>query len=100
MVESSFSLMGDIIDPKSSNMNISTFDAIQTAKYAMKSRGITSTMMFKREDVKCGPVDRRLCQNMRSAGRRDKAQREERLLERRMRRVEYSCKKTCKCTRK
>lgn len=37
MVESSFNLMGyDIITPKSSNMNISTFNAIQTAKYYMK----------------------------------------------------------------
>ncbi|KAI9528668.1 hypothetical protein NQZ68_018906 [Dissostichus eleginoides] len=61
-------------------MNIATLDAIQTAKYAMKSRGKTATMMFKREDEKLGPVDRTLCRNMRSAARRDKAQREERLV--------------------
>ena len=75
-------------------MNISNFDAIQTARYATKSRGMTPTMMFKREDEKFGPVDKRLCQNMRSAGRRDKAQREERLLERRRRPVQDGCKKT------
>ncbi|KAJ8366721.1 hypothetical protein AAFF_G00344980 [Aldrovandia affinis] len=95
MVESSFNLMGDIIDSKSANMNISTFDAIQTAKYYMKSRGMTATMMFKREEEKFGPVDRKLCQNMRAAGGRDKAQRAERLLERRRRQVEYGCSKTC-----
>ncbi|KAJ4925581.1 hypothetical protein JOQ06_018307 [Pogonophryne albipinna] len=95
MVESSFNLMGDIIDPKSSRMNIATLDAIQTAKYAMKSRGMTATMMFKREDEKFGPVDRTLCRNMRSAARRDKAQREERLMEKGRRQVEYGFKKTC-----
>ncbi|KAJ8367177.1 hypothetical protein AAFF_G00324560 [Aldrovandia affinis] len=78
---------GDIIDSKSANMNISTFDAIQTAKYYMKSRGMTATMMFKREEEKFGPVDRKLCQNMRASGGRDKAQRAERLLERRRRQV-------------
>lgn len=88
MVESSFNLMGyDIITPKSSNMNISTFNAIQTAKYYMKSRGMTATMMFKREDEKFGPVDRKLCRNMRTAGGRDKAQRAERLMEKRRRQV-------------
>ncbi|CAL8269959.1 unnamed protein product [Arctogadus glacialis] len=97
MVESSFSLMGDIIDSKSSNMNISTFNAIQTTKYAMKSRGMTATTMIQRADVKFGPVDKRLCQNMRSAGRRDKAQREERLLERGRKQVEYGYQKTCAC---
>ena len=33
-----------------SNMNISTFDATQTVKYAMTFRGMTATMKFKRED--------------------------------------------------
>ena len=78
-----FSLMGDIIDPKSSNMNISTFNTIQTTKYAMKSGGMTATTMFQRADV--GAVDktvRKDLQKMRSAGRNDKAQREEMLLER------------------
>ncbi|KAJ4921189.1 hypothetical protein JOQ06_025912, partial [Pogonophryne albipinna] len=65
-----------------------------TAKYAMKSRGMTATMMFKREDEKFGPVDRTLCRNMRSAARRDKAQREERLMEKGRRQVEYGFKKT------
>ena len=75
--------MGDIIDPKSSNMNISTFNTIQTTKYAMKSGGMTATTMFQRADV--GAVDktvRKDLQKMRSAGRNDKAQREEMLLER------------------
>lgn len=48
----------------------------------MKSRGLTATLMFKREDEKFGPVDQKLCQNMRAAGVGDKAQRAERLLER------------------
>ena len=34
-VESSFSMMSDIIDPKSGRMNIETYDALQTVKYSL-----------------------------------------------------------------
>lgn len=67
--------MGDIIDPKSSNMNISTFDAVQAVKYTIRARGMSATVMFKIEDEKFGPVDRRLCQNIRPAEGRNKEQR-------------------------
>ncbi|RXN16699.1 butyrophilin 2 isoform X2 [Labeo rohita] len=52
LVESSFSLMGDVIDKKSANMRISTFNAVQTVKYTLRSRRRTGITMFKREDVK------------------------------------------------
>ena len=35
-VESSFSVMGDVIDPKSSRMDIKTYDAIQSVKYTLR----------------------------------------------------------------
>lgn len=40
LVEASFNLMGDIIDPKSSNMAIPTFNAFQTVKYTLKSGNV------------------------------------------------------------
>ncbi|KAL6473249.1 hypothetical protein MHYP_G00194370 [Metynnis hypsauchen] len=53
-VESSFSLMNEIIDQRSGNMNVETFNAIQTAKYVLQSRGQTAVQMFERSDVKFG----------------------------------------------
>ncbi|KAL6473244.1 hypothetical protein MHYP_G00194320 [Metynnis hypsauchen] len=49
-VESSFSLMNEIIDQRSGNMNVETFNAIQTAKYVLQSRGQTAVQMFERSD--------------------------------------------------
>ncbi|XP_060760334.1 NLR family CARD domain-containing protein 3-like isoform X6 [Neoarius graeffei] len=66
-VESSFSLMNDVIDQRSDNMNVETFNAIQTVKYTLMSRGKTAMQLFRREDVKFGEVDRTLCKNINSA---------------------------------
>ncbi|KAL6473257.1 hypothetical protein MHYP_G00194450 [Metynnis hypsauchen] len=49
-VESSFSLTNEIIDQRSGNMNVETFNAIQTAKYVLQSRGQTAVQMFERSD--------------------------------------------------
>ncbi|GAA6081357.1 uncharacterized protein LOC116222886 [Tachysurus ichikawai] len=38
LVESSFNLMGDIIDPRRTSMSITTFSSIQTVKYSLMSR--------------------------------------------------------------
>ncbi|KAF3860132.1 hypothetical protein F7725_000387 [Dissostichus mawsoni] len=57
-VESSFSLMNEVIDQRSGNMNVPTFNAIQTGK--------TAVQLFRREDVKFGEVDRTLCKNINS----------------------------------
>nr|XP_055062827.1 uncharacterized protein LOC129445854 isoform X2 [Misgurnus anguillicaudatus] len=66
-VESSFSLMNDVIDQRSGNMNVETFNAIQTVKYTLQSRGKTAMQLFRREDVKFGEVDRTICRNINSA---------------------------------
>lgn len=66
-VESSFSLMNDVIDQRSGNMNVETFNAIQTVKYTLQSRGKTAVQLFRREDLKFGEVDRALCKNINSA---------------------------------
>ena len=37
-VESSFSVMGDVMDKKFGRMNVSTYSAIQTVKYSLKAK--------------------------------------------------------------
>lgn len=64
IVESSFNTMGDIMDPKSSNMAVETYNSIQTVKYFIKSRETTATKLFRRDDFLYGPVDRQLTRNM------------------------------------
>ena len=91
LVESSFNVMGNIIDQRSTSMNISTFSAVQTVKYALLCRKQSGVQMFRRNDVKLGVVDRRLCGNICSAGTRDKAQRQKKLIKVRERRVELGC---------
>ena len=57
MVESLFNLMSDIIDIRSTRMNIATFCAIQTVKYGLISRKMTALEYFRKGDVKhdcCG----------------------------------------------
>lgn len=90
-VESLFSWMNDIIDTRSPNMNISTFNAMQTVKYTLQSRQKTTVEMFKQEDARFGEVDQRLCRNIRSAGAVDKTQWQQSLLEDRRRHLEYGC---------
>lgn len=79
-VESSFSLMNEVIDHRSGNMNIPTFNAIQTVKYTLQSREKTAVELFKREDVN-GEVDRTLCKNIRSAAATYKRQLQQSLQE-------------------
>ena len=37
-VESSFSVMGEVMDKKSGRMNMSTYTAIQTVKYSLNAK--------------------------------------------------------------
>ena len=72
-------------------MKISTFDAVQTVKYVLRSRGKTGIGMFKRDDINMGPVYKTLCQNIRAAGRRDKTDRGKRTEAKQKRQAEYGC---------
>lgn len=73
-VESAFSLMNEVLDNKSGNMNITTCNAIQTVKYNHLARGKSAMELFRREDVRYGEVDRVLCKNIQTAGTTDKCQ--------------------------
>lgn len=62
-VESSFNLMGDIVDIRSTRMNITAMSAVQTVKYGLKSRNSTAIQLFKKVDIKHDQVDGNLCRN-------------------------------------
>ena len=54
-VESSFSVMDDIMDKKSGRMNVSTYSAIQTVKYSLNAKTShvftpKSVQVFQRSD--------------------------------------------------
>ena len=49
-VESSFNIMSDVIDIKSGNMSMKTFDAYQTIRYGLSAVSKTATEFFKKED--------------------------------------------------
>ena len=72
MVESSFSMMNDIIDSRSGKMDIDTYSAIMTTKYNLKSSGKTSTQKFARKDVLHAPIDSKMCYFIRTSNSRYK----------------------------
>ena len=51
-VESSFSVMGDVMDKKSGRMNVSTYSAIQTVKYSLKAK---TSQAFRPKSVQVFP---------------------------------------------
>ena len=63
-VEGSFNTMGDILDPKSSRMNISTYSSIQTVKYGLRAKGKSALDLFSRKDVLYDPVYVPVCRNL------------------------------------
>ncbi|CAC5390542.1 unnamed protein product [Mytilus coruscus] len=68
-VESSFSVMNDIIDGKSNRMNIETYNFIQSVKYSLKSSGKSAIQYFTKDDILHERVDHKLVQNMQSSSR-------------------------------
>ena len=60
-VDSSFSVMNNILDDKSTRMGVDTYSAIQTVKYALHSTGKPAVECFARKDVKHTPVNHRMC---------------------------------------
>ena len=74
-VESSFNAMGDVMDKKSSQMNMETHSSFQDVKYALKARKPKSSKLsrsveyFSREDKYFPPVDKSLARNIRNASK-------------------------------
>ena len=92
-VESSFSVMGAVVDPRCSRMSVSTYSAIQTVKYAVRASGRSAVECFQRKDSKFTPVNYELCRLMRSASSARKTEQKRRQDELAQRRQELSIKK-------
>ena len=72
MVESSFSMMNDIIDSQSGRTEIDTYSAILSVKYQLKLAGVTALSKFYRKDILRDPVDGNMCYYIRTASSRYK----------------------------
>lgn len=67
MVESSFNIMGDVIGAKTASLKVETYSAIQTVKYALKSRKTSAVKLFRRKNPVTDPVDKHMCIKIRAA---------------------------------
>ena len=76
-VESSFSIMNNVLTSNTSRMDICTFSSIQTVKYALRSKNVSAVDYLKRTDSTHSPINKRLCATMRSAGAAYKQQKKE-----------------------
>lgn len=56
MVEGVFNLMGDVMNEKSSSLNIDSLNSIQTVKSTLKAKNTTSVTYFDREDALYSPI--------------------------------------------
>ena len=72
VVESSFSVMKNVMDETTNRMNVSTLSAIQSVKYSLSSASKTSIKAFRKNDFRHDRVDPVLVKNMQTAGRRFK----------------------------
>ena len=66
-VESSFSIMGDVMGKQSGNMNIEIFSAIQTVKYKLSSQNKSAIDFFKKDNFLHDQIDNKLCRNMKTS---------------------------------
>lgn len=67
VVESSFNIMGDVIDERSGRMDMATFDAYHTTRYALAASGKNATALLHRDNVMRDPVNKRLITNISTA---------------------------------
>ena len=72
LVESSFNTMDMIMDKRSCNMSVDTYNAYQTTQYYFRARNATPVQEFYREDHLNGPIDSELCNNMMESASRNK----------------------------
>ena len=65
-VENSFSAIKNILNCKTSRMNVPTFDAKQSIRYDLASSGKLSVEYFHREYIVFSPVNKQLMANMKT----------------------------------
>lgn len=71
-VESSFSVMNNIINPKTNSMDVHTYESIHKIKYSLLNHDKTSVQLYQRKDPVYSPVDPSLCYYMQTAASRMK----------------------------
>ena len=69
MVEGVFNLMGDVMDEKSSSLDIRSLNSLQTVKSTLRAKGTTSIKYFDRKDTIYTPIRAGLVSCMVSAGK-------------------------------
>ena len=67
VVESSFSVMTDVLDKKSGNMKLETYSAYQDVKYDLYNQKKTSIEAYKRTDIHFSQVNKSKCFAIRNA---------------------------------
>lgn len=92
-VESSFSVMGDVLDCHSSRMKTDTYSAIQTVKYGLRAGGQSAVNSFKRKDKLHTPVNKNMCRLLRGANKKHRLELEAKQAEIAKKREELSLKK-------
>ncbi|CAL4074530.1 unnamed protein product, partial [Meganyctiphanes norvegica] len=70
LVESSFNTMGDILDSRSFNLHIDTYNSYQTVQYYLRARGTKAIDMFIREKPHESPIDSELCNKIQTSSSR------------------------------
>lgn len=72
-VESSFNCLGDIVDSKAASMEVETYSAYQTVRYALKARHTTAMAYFSKKYVnQNAQIDKHMCVQIRMAAQRYK----------------------------
>lgn len=72
-VESSFSVMNNIITATSNRLDVGTYEAIHKIKYKLLNCEKSSVELYHRPDPVMSPVDHSLCYHMQTAGKRMKS---------------------------
>ncbi|GBN11906.1 hypothetical protein AVEN_263872-1 [Araneus ventricosus] len=105
-VESSFSIMNNVVTPGSNTLNVSTFNAMQCIKYELRSqkkKKKSAVCMFSKHDFLKEKVDPKLVRNVRNSRnvyfvklKQNKSLREERIKELNASKEKALTKKSCK----
>ena len=64
VVESSFSIMGNVMDETTTRLNIESLNAIQTIKYWLSAKNQSAIETFQKEDYMHEAVGSKLAENM------------------------------------
>lgn len=74
-IEQSFSMMNNIITKKTNRLDVTTFASIQTVRYDLMNKGVTSVELYRRDNILKSPVDKSVCYHMLTAKSRLNAKR-------------------------